>query len=512
MLTKSQAIQELARRAKHELKIREARNDLKAFILFMQKDYMMGWVHKEICEALDQFYQDCLDGKNPRLMINLAPRHGKSQIVSRMFPAYLFGRNPNLSIIATSYGASLAQDMSRDVQRILDSDEYKEVFPDTFLNSSNVRTNAKGGYQRTVEKFEIVGHKGAYISAGVGGAITGKGADVLIIDDVFKSRAEAESPTIRQSVIDWYKGTAYTRLSPKSGILIIMTRWHTNDLAGFLLNEEKNTEGADKWKVINYPAIAIHDEPHRKAGEALHPERYPIDRLLAIKAVIGSYDFDAQYQQQPYTIGGNLIKSALFKRYEVLPPLEYRILVADTALKTKEANDYSVIACVGRTKDGLIYFIDMVRGKWASPQLRERVRDMWHKHQQYNGSNLGTLRNLCVEDKASGTDVIQTLQAQDRIPIQALQPNADKLVRVMDVLPYIESGYVYLPQTASWTSDFLDECEKFQANMKHEHDDQVDVLSYAVTLLRINQQGIKFSAKNIRKPSPFISISNARPF
>ena len=512
MLTKSLAIQELARRAKHELKVREARHDLKSFILFMQKDYLMGWVHKEICDALDQFYQDCLDGKNPRLMINLAPRHGKSQIVSRMFPAYLFGRNPNLSIIATSYGASLAQDMSRDVQRILDSEEYKEVFPETFLNSSNVRTNAKGGYQRTVEKFEIVGHKGAYISAGVGGAITGKGADVLIIDDVFKSRAEAESPTIRQSVIDWYKGTAYTRLSPRSGILIIMTRWHTNDLAGYLLNEEKVTEGADKWKVINYPAIAIHDEPHRKAGDALHPERYSIERLLAIKASIGTYDFDAQYQQQPYTIGGNLIKSALFKRYEVLPPLEYRILVADTALKTKEANDYSVIACVGRTKDGLIYFIDMVRGKWASPQLRERVRDMWHKHQQYNGGNMGALRCLCVEDKASGTDVIQTLQSQDRIPIQALQPNADKLVRVMDVLPYIESGYVYLPQTASWTSDFLDECEKFQANMKHEHDDQVDVLSYAVTLLRINQQGIKFNAKNIRKPSPFISISNARNF
>lgn len=281
-------------------------------------------------------------------------------------------------------------------------------------------------------------------------------------------------------------------------MLIMMTRWHTDDLAGYLLKQMQE-DGTDQWKVINYPAIAIQDETHRKAGEALHPERYPLEKLEQIRATIGQYDFDAQYQQQPYTIGGNLFKSVWFQSYEVLPVLKYRILVADTALKTSESADYSVILAAGVTDEGRIYIYDVLRGKWPSYQLRDMALSMWQKHKSLDARKYGALRYFLIEDKASGTDVIQTLRHKYSIPIKAQNPNKDKLIRAMDALPYCEAGYVYLPPAMSWYRDFVDELEKFQSNMRHEHDDQVDCLVYAITNFKINGQGIKFNPKNLTR-------------
>ena len=460
-----------------ELRRRAARAGFAPFVLFTTPNYKMGWVHREICETLEKFLQDVRDGKSPRLMISMPPRSGKSELVSRKFPAYAFGVDPDLQIIATSYGADMAQRFNRDVQRVIDNDLYKAAFPDTSLNAGK-SNNSKGAYIRTSDLFEIVGHTGSYRSCGVGGGITGMGADILIIDDPVKDRKSANSATVRQSIYEWYTSTAYTRLSPGGGVIVMCTRWHVDDLLGMLLKEEQN--GGDKWHVINYPAIAEHDEPHRKAGEALHPERYPIESLLKIKGAVGSADWASLYQGRPTVLGGNIIKSGWFKRYKQLPELKYRLVDADTALKTKEANDFSVFGCGGLGKEGNLYITDWRRGKWEAPDLKRNAIDFWIKQLAMKN---GVCRDFCVEDKASGTGLIQEIKrGTPPIPIRGIERDTDKLTRLQDVLGYIEAGRVYIPENAPWVSDFIAECEAFRGDMKHAHDDQVDVLVDLITL------------------------------
>ena len=279
---------EIIRRAENELKIREARNNLLSFISVTYKDYKIGWVHQEICQTLDNFLKDLIDGKRPRLIITMPPRSGKSEIVSRRFPAYFLGKYPDLSIISVSYSATLAEDFCRDVQRIIDSDEYKAIFPNTKLSDKKDKN-----YKRTSDIFEIVDHKGVYCSAGVGGGITGKGCDILIIDDPIKNRQEANSENTRKKIFDWYSSTAYTRLSPIGGVIMMCTRWHLDDLIGKVLSDKNQKP----FHVISYPAIAEHDEPHRKQGEALHPERFSLEILNEIKSTLSASDWLSLYQQ-----------------------------------------------------------------------------------------------------------------------------------------------------------------------------------------------------------------------
>jgi predicted phage terminase large subunit-like protein len=252
----------------------------------------------------------------------------------------------------------------------------------------------------------------------------------------------------------------------------MQTRWHVDDMAGRLL---KDTSG--KWKVLSFPAIAEKDDEYRKAGEALHPERYPVPFFDAIKTDpnFSRKDFDALFQQKPRIAGGNIIHGSDFKFYEVLPPqLSFRFMTCDTAQKTKEANDFSVFACWGVANNRL-YLIDMIRGKWEAPALKVRVVAFWNKHKERH-AELGVLRKMYVEDKSSGTGLIQEIKAEATMPIEAIQRNTDKYSRVSDVLGRIESGYVFLPKGAPFISDFLGECEAFTANDSHSHDDVVDVL------------------------------------
>lgn len=194
-----------------------ARSCLAAFVRYTMPGYKMGWVHEEICSELDAFLADVVAGRSPRLMLTMPPRHGKSELASRRFPAYALGRYPDLSIISTSYAADLSSRMNRDVQRVIDSPEYRELFPGTALYGKNTRTIGDGSYLRNSDIFEVVGHAGCYRSAGVGGGITGMGGHIVIVDDPFKDRASADSPTIRQNVWDWYTSTLYTRLAPGRG-------------------------------------------------------------------------------------------------------------------------------------------------------------------------------------------------------------------------------------------------------------------------------------------------------
>lgn len=429
-----------------------------------------------------RFYYDVMDGKQPRLMIFAPPRSGKSELFSRAFPAWAFGKNPNLQMIASSYSSNLSTRMNRDVQRIMMSDTYADIFPETKLNSKRVVTATQNAL-RNSEIFEIVGHAGAYRSAGVGGGITGMGADISIIDDPIKDAAEANSATFRDRVWDWYVTTLYTRLSPKSGVLLGMTRWHEDDLAGRLIKEIEN--GGDKWQILSFPAIAEHDEEHRKEGEVLHPERYDIERYLKIKNTIGSYAWTALYQQHPTTKGGEIIKGAWFKRFDVLPRLSRVGVFMDTAQKTGEQNDYSVLLLAGLGIDGAVYLIDLKRGKWDAVELENTTKDFYAKHKPTYAGLI-----FYIEDKSSGTGLIQKIKRENNIPAKAVTPQKDKYTRVLDVVGYIESGYVNLPSSGAWVSDFIDECEKFTATNSHLHDDQVDTLTMAISEFKNKPSGI----------------------
>ena len=448
-----------------------ARSSLTAFILATMPSYQMGWVHQEICLELESFLEGVAQGKSPRLMLTMPPRHGKSEIASRRFPAYVLGRHPDFSFIATSYSSDLASRMNRDVQRIIDSPEYQEIFSDSRLYGKNIRTVATGAYMRNSDVFEIVGHKGVYRSAGVGGGITGMGCNILLIDDPFKDRASADSPTMRQNAWEWYTSTAYTRLAPGGGIIIINTRWHTDDLSGRLLAQDASGEG-DHWRVVNFPAIAECDEPHRKQGEALHPERYPLEQLLKIKAAVGSRDWEALYQQHPTPEGGTIFKEEWLRFWlpKDLPPKFDSVIQSwDLTFKDGDGTDF-VVGQVWGKKGGDFYLLDQVRGRWGFTDTVEQVRKLAEKYPQAG-------RKL-IEDKANGPAVIDTLKhhISGIIPVE---PDGSKVARAHAVTALFEAGNVYVPDPSlqSWVREYITELTQFPSVA---HDDQVDATTQAL--------------------------------
>lgn len=474
--------QEKIRRLKREQLRRSAQKSLKDFIIYLDNSYLMGWVHEEICDTLDQFYDDVKNKKSPRLIICMPPRSGKSQIISRNFPAYLFGRDPNLSIITASYSGDLSSRFNLDVQRIIDSDGYKSIFPDTKLSDKKDKN-----YKRTDSLFEIVNYKGSYRSAGVGGGLTGMGCDILIIDDPLKDRAEANSPTIRNMLMDWYKSTAYTRLSDGGGVIILQTRWHTSDLAGQLIQAMHNDEDADKFKVIEYQAIAEHDEPHRKKGEALHPERFSLAKLLAIKNTIGAYEWSSLYQQHPVPKEGALFKLDKFKRYnEKSKPVQFDLMVGswDMTFKNNKTNDFVVGQIWGR-KGADFYLLDEFRGQWDFVKTLDIFVNVAEKYHNVNA--------WLVEDKANGSAIISTLKKHIS-GIKPITPKESKIARAEAISTYVESGNVYIPEQASYMNDLEFEIVNFPAV---EHDDQVDSMTQALNYFR-EKAPIKISENNLK--------------
>lgn len=472
--------------ARHELRIRAARQSLSNFVLETTPGYQMGWVHREICDELDGFLQDIADKKSPRLIICMPPRSGKSEIVSRSFPAYAFGLHPDMQIIATSYSADLTQRFSRDVQRKIDDPKYAEIFPETSLNSKNVKTTSFGSFIRTAELFEIVGHRGAYRAAGVGGGITGMGADILCIDDPVKDRRDANSATIREALWDWYTSTAYTRLSPGGGVIVMCTRWHMDDLVGRLLDRAASGEG-EQWRVINYPAIAEHDEPHRKAGEALHPERYDLNALLRIQKQVGSRDWAALYQQHPVPDGGGLFKSDWIQHWDKLPErFDAAVISWDMTFKESATSDFVVGQVWGR-KDGAFYLVDQFRGRWDFVKSLEQFVAAVRKYPR--------ITRKLIEDKANGPAIISALKRKVTgiIPIT---PKESKEARANAVTTLWEARNVYLPppDRYPWVAqDFIPELLAFPSGA---HDDGVDAMTQALNDLN-RHSGLHIDPTNL---------------
>lgn len=432
----------IAAEAKREL----ARRSMADFTLYTDDAYQMNWHHRLICEYLDKWVRKEIR----RLMIFTAPRHGKSELVSRKLPAYIFGRNPDTSVISASYSADLASRMNRDVQRIIDSEKYIELFPNSRLFGKNIRSVANGSFLRNSDIFEIVGHKGVYRSAGVGGGITGMGGEYIIIDDPVKNRDEANSSTYREKLWDWYTSTLYTRLEKDACILVTLTRWHEDDLAGRLLEKMKEPDG-EQWTIINLPAIC-EDPPApydiRKPGEALWPGKYNEQALANIRATVGTYDWSALYQQRPQPAEGAIFKREWFNHtYKALPHQNMIIQSWDLPFVKSEGSAKCACIIMGRA-GGQIYIIDVINDKMDFAENVAAFRRITLKHPK--------ARAKVVENKANGPAIVSLL-AKEIPGIVPFEPKGSKEERAISITPYFEAGNILLPEEAPWLSDFVEQ-------------------------------------------------------
>ena len=398
------------------------------------------------------------------------PTHN-SELVSRCFPAYILGKHPDMSIIAAAYAADLASQNNRDVQRIIGSEPYQALFPDTRLWGSNVRTVADGSYLRNSTIFEIVGHAGFYRSAGVGGGITGMGARVILVDDPIKNREDADSPTIREKLWDWYTSTLYTRQAPGAGIILIQTRWHMDDLAGRLLERSARGEG-DAWRLMNYPALAEADEPRRKAGEPLHPERWSLAEMERVKLALGTRDWTSMYQQRPVPDEGAVFLKEWFKHWTraTLPAQFDRVIMSwDMSFKAGSDNDYTVGQVWGQ-KGADAYLLDQARFRQDFvPALGHfaRLAEKWPQATE-----------KLIEEAANGPAVIDMLK-QATPGVVPVRSQDSKVGRARAVSAVLESGNVWFPPRGEfpWVDELTSELANFPAAA---HDDQVDAMTQAL--------------------------------
>ena len=473
----------LEQKARAELALRIlTRKRLLPFVERFNPDYNAGWVHKDICRRLEQFSRDVAEKKSPRLMLFMPPRHGKSTLASIAFPAWHLGRHPDHEFISCSYSGSLAMGFSRKVRSLLRDPSYKTAFktrldPDSQSAEAWLTTNG-----------------GGYVAAGVGGGITGKGAHVLVIDDPVKNREDAESANNREANWDWYTSTAYTRLAPGGGVLVILTRWHDDDLAGKLLSAAQ--EGGDEWTVVKYPAIAEENEEFRGHGEALHPERYDVEALQRIQRAVGPRDWSALYQQNPVADDGDYFSRDMIQYFDPedidLDRMKF-YCAWDLAIGKKDRNDYSVGMVVGIDEMEHIFVVDVVRGRFDGFELVEQILDMYETwrpsivgiEKGHIEMALGPFLEKRVRERGLYEAYFKDLKTGRR----------DKEARARAIQGRMQQGMVHFPKNEVFTGPLIAELLRFPNGV---HDDQVDALAWiGLMMTEFNV----FTAPVIREPS-----------
>ncbi len=459
------------------------RNDLAEFIrlafrtLNPETPFLPNWHIDLIASELEAV----LRGETTRLIINIPPRNLKSISASVALPAFALGRNPSLEILCVSYGQELANKHALDTRRVMESEAYRALFPGTRIASD----------RSAVNDFNTT-RGGGRMATSVGGVLTGRGADLIIIDDPIKPD-EALSETQREAVKVWYSNTLLSRLNQKETgrIVVIMQRVHEDDLAGFLAS-------TGKWKVFSLAAVAVEREEHvirniwgttvhvREAGEALHPERESLKVLQEYRVALGEFTYSAQFQQAPVPLGGGMIKEAWWGTYQDRPgSFEQVIQSWDTANKSTELADYSVCTTWGQ-KGGKFYLLDVFRKKLDYPDLKRAVldlRDRFHPHR------------ILIEDQVSGTHLIQDLKREGVFQVTGVRPHGDKVMRMHAQSAVIEAGRVLLPSQAPWKADYLSELSAFP---KGRHDDQVDSTSQALEYL-LSHRPMRISEELLRR-------------
>jgi len=452
------------------------RNDFATFVqrAFQELNPQTEFLDSPFIDILVAKLDLCRRGHYKRFTVNLPPRSLKSHIASIALPAFILGHNPSAKIICASYGQALAEKLARDTKTLMQSTFYREIFPATKLSpdkhsASDFSTTA-GGYR---------------MATSVGGPLTGRGADYIILDDTLKPD-DALSDTRRTGVNEWFDNSLRSRLdSKKDGVIInVMQRLHMDDLVGYLLAKED-------WEVLSFAAIAEEDEYYsaqtplgevtfsRKKGEALHPEREPLSVLHDLRQHLGEYNFLSQYQQEPVPAGGAMVKREWLAYYDVtapLPKFTMKVSSWDTANKVGELNDYSVCTTLG-SYEGKFYVLDVFRARLNYPDLKRKVKELGEKHRP---------DAIIIEDKASGTQLIQDLKADGVYKVRDYKPLSvmDKPMRLHAQTAEFENGKVVLPSSAPWKDEFVRELTSFPIA---KYDDQVDSITQALDYMKRNR-------------------------
>ncbi len=435
----------------------KAKENFLDFVKAVWPEFISGYHHKKIAEK----FQQLKDKKLKRLIVNMPPRHTKSEFASYLLPAWIMGHAPKTKIIQATHTGELAFRFGRKVRNLMDHEDYRRVFKDVELSADS---KAAGRWETN--------KGGEYFATGVGGAITGRGADLLIIDDPH-SEQDALSETAFDNAYEWYTSGPRQRLQPGGIIVIVMTRWSTKDLTGRLVGAQKEVK-ADQWDLIEFPAI------FPNSGKPCWPEYWKKDELLSVKASLNEQKWQAQWQQQPTSEEGSIIKREWWMKWESKTPpnnIQHIIQSYDTAYSKKETADYSAITTWGvftSEADGKVYLIllDAIKGRWDFPELKRKALA---KYKEYEPET------IIIEAKASGLPLTHELR-QIGIPVTNFTPSKgnDKHVRVNAVAPVFEAGQVWVPDER-WAQEVIEECAAFPFG---DNDDYVDSTTQAVLRFR----------------------------
>ena len=434
----------------------KAKNDFMSFVKCVWPDFIEGAHHRVIAQK----FNDLANKKINRLIVNMPPRHTKSEFASFLLPAWMVGRNPKLKIIQATHTGELAIRFGRKAKTLIDSEEYAKIFETRLREDSQ----AAGRWETA--------QGGEYFAAGVGGAITGRGADLLIIDDPH-SEQDAMSLNAFDNAYEWYTSGPRQRLQPGGQIVLVMTRWSKKDLTGILLKNQKEVKG-DQWEVVEFPAI-IDDQP-------VWPEYWKLEELEKVKVTLPVSKWNAQWMQKPTSEEGAIIKREWWQVWDKdeLPYVDYVIQSYDTAFLKKETADYSAITTWGvfypdsDSKPNLI-LMDSIKERYEFPELRRVALDQY---------NYWKPDMVIVEQKASGTPLTHELRQMD-IPVMTFTPSRgnDKHVRVNTCAPLFEAGLIWAPDR-KFAEEVVEECAAFPHG---DHDDLVDSMTMAV--MRFRQGG-----------------------
>lgn len=454
-----------------------ARSDLGLFTLATTPpSYKFGWFHKKLCRVLNQFVRDVEAMKSPRLLVFAPPRHGKSTIVSERLPVFFMGRNPDKTYIGASHTQTLANKFSRSARSIAMSPESQFIFPQ--LQLSKDRT--------AVEEWTTT-RGGEYKAVGVGTGVSGSGSHIFSVDDPVKGAKEASSQLTRDRIWDWYRSEAYPRLAPGGGVIITMTRWNEDDLCGRIIlmqKEDFEDEFKEKYVVFSFPAIAEHDEEFRKEGEALHPERYPIERLNRIRRLVGSYYWGALFQQRPSPAQGGFFQRKNFRYFErsgddfvlhesgaVKRKIRASDIIAiyqvvDPAGTEKKESDFFALLTFAMTKDYDLILLDLFHEKAETTRHQTIIEQQYIRSRPFR---------IVVEHTTFGINIFQYFK-RTGLPIYAIKADRSKPLRAGAAQLDYENGKIYHPTGAPWLVEAEGELLAFPNG---KHDDIVDVIAYA---------------------------------
>jgi len=439
----------------------KAKNDFLSFVKCVWPEFIEGSHHRHIAEKFNKL----ATGEITRLIVNMPPRHTKSEFASFLLPAWMVGRRPKLKIIQATHTGELAIRFGRKAKNLIDSPEYQKIFETTLQEDSK----AAGRWETA--------QGGEYFAAGVGGAITGRGADLLIIDDPH-SEQDALSENSLEAAYEWYTSGPRQRLQPGASIVLVMTRWSTKDLTAKLLKQQKEVKG-DQWDIVEFPAIL----DHGPKPEPVWPQYWKLDELEKVKATLPVGKWNAQWMQRPTSEEGAIIKREWWRAYtqDKIPALQHVIQSYDTAYLKKETADFSAITTWGifypnEDSGANLILLDALKGRWEFPELRRRALQQYKYWQP---------ETVIVEAKASGLPLLYELRQMD-IPVVSFTPSKgnDKHSRINAVAPLFESGMIWAPDQ-KFAEEVIEECAAFPHG---DHDDLVDTMTQAV--MRFRQGGL----------------------